>query len=68
MYIRTVRTSKHSSTSDVRVELSRFDADPKRYMREASTERRVLVFHDGTQQISASFGGSLATSPDDDDE
>lgn len=60
-------SSKHASRSDVRVELSRFNADPKRYMREASTERRVLVFHDGTQQISASFGGSLATSPTDEE-
>lgn len=50
----------------MRVELSKFNTDRKRYMLEASTERRVFVYHDGTQQISAVFGGSLNTSPIDD--
>lgn len=54
--------------SDVRVELSQFNADRRRYMLEASSERRVFVYHDGTQQISAVFGGSLDTSPVDDSE
>lgn len=53
--------------SDLRVPLSEFDEDPQRYMRQASAARRVIVFHDDTQQISASFGGSLATSPTDEE-
>ena len=57
---------KEGGTGDIRVALSEFNKDPKRYPREASTERRVIVFHDGTQQVSASFGGSLNVSPLDD--
>jgi hypothetical protein len=61
-----VGNGKGESVGDVRVELSKFNTDRKRYMLEASTERRVFVYHDGTQQISAVFGGSLGTSSTDD--
>lgn len=57
---------KGEHSRDIRVELSQFNTDRKRYMREASTDRRVFVYHDGTQQITAVFGGSLDTSPTDD--
>jgi hypothetical protein len=61
-----VGNDKGERGRDIRVELSKFNIDRVGYMREASTERRVLVYHDGTQQISAVFGGSLNTSPTDD--
>jgi hypothetical protein len=51
----------------IRVSLSEFDKDPKHWIRQASTERMVLVYHDGTERISCAFGGSLNTSPTGDD-
>ena len=61
-----VGTNKADGRADIRVDLSKFNTDPQGYIRKATTERRVLVYHDGTQQISAAFGGSLDVSPLDD--
>lgn len=52
---------------DIRVALSEFNADAKRYMRQASSDRRVFVYHDGMERLFACFGGSLSTSPTTDD-
>lgn len=52
-----------NASPDVTVELSRFNSDPHRYMSQATNERRVVVRHDGSQRISAVFGGSLDTPP-----
>jgi hypothetical protein len=48
---------------DIRVERSQFNTDPERYMRQASQDRRVVVHHDGSEKISAIFGGALNTPP-----
>jgi hypothetical protein len=63
-----VGTDKPDRSADIRVALSEFDKDPERYMRLASIERRVFVYHDGWQSLFACFGGSLDASPTDDDE
>jgi hypothetical protein len=63
-----VDTNEAAAGVDIRVELSEFNTDSKRWMRQASAERRVFVFHDGTRELFACFGGSLNTSPTDDDE
>jgi hypothetical protein len=49
--------------TDIMVELSRFKSDPEHYMREANSQRRVVVHHDKTQKISAVFGGPLDVPP-----
>jgi hypothetical protein len=56
--------NRHSASPDVTVELSQFNSDPHRYMSQATNERRVVVRHDGSQRVSAVFGGSLDTPPD----
>lgn len=57
----------HLDADDIRVDLSEFNADAEGYMRQASADRRVFVYHDGVDELFACFGGSLDTSPTTDD-
>ncbi len=45
---------------EVTVLFSEFTRDRLRYLRMASPTLRVLVLHDATGELSATFGGSLA--------
>ena len=55
--------NRSSVKKDIYIERSRFNSDPERYMRQASQDRRVVVHHDGSERISAVFGGALNAPP-----
>jgi hypothetical protein len=52
------------SSSDIVVLKADFDLNPRGYIRQASSARRVVVRHSKSGRISAVFGGSLDTTPE----